>query len=279
MSRTFFNSIFNSSLPRASPPRSLFFKILKNTTMKLRKIFPVSLLAMLVIFLSSCNSGSETTTATDSMSVDADTATATTTAPETNVITTPENILTVRHKVKDFAKWKTSYDEHDSMRLANGIHNYVIGRGVNDSSMVLVAVKCDDLAKAKAFSKDASLKTAMQKGGVTGTPSFKFSTVVYQDMAPNMSDLRSMTTFTVKDWDAWKTSFESNRQLRTDNGLTDRAYGYDVDDNHKVTLVVAVNDSAKAEAFWKGDVIKQRRAESGVISEPERFVYRVVQKY
>ena len=245
--------------------------------MKPQKFLFMPLLAMLVFFLSSCNNGSETTTTTDSVS--SDSVTATTTAPETNVVTTPENVMVVKHKVKDFAKWKTSYDEHDSLRLANGIHNYVIGRGVQDSNTVMVAVKFDDVAKAKAFAKDPSLKAAMQKGGVTGTPSFKFSTVVYQDMAPDMSDLRSMTTFTVKDWDAWKTAFESNRQLRTDNGVTDRAYGYEVDDNHKVVLVVAVNDSAKAEAFWNGDVIKQRRAESGVIGQPERFIYRVVQKY
>ena len=247
--------------------------------MKPQKFLCLPLLAILIFFLSSCNSGSDETTTTTTDSVSSDTVTATTTAPETNVVTTPENVMVVRHKVKDFAKWKASYDEHDSMRLANGIHNYVIGRGVKDTNTVMVAVKFDDVAKAKAFSKDPSLKAAMQKGGVTGTPSFSLSTVVYQDMAASMSDLRSMTTFTVKDWDAWKKSFESYRQSRTDNGLTDRAYGYDIDDNHKVTLVVGVNDSAKAEAFWNGEVIKQRRAESGVVGQPERFVYRVVQKY
>src|SRR5687768_2248855 len=201
--------------------------------MKPQKFFFMPLLAILVFVLSSCNSGSDTTTTTDSVSSDTVTAT-TTTTPETNIVTTPENVMVAKHKVKDFAKWKASYDEHDSLRLANGIHNYVIGRGVEDSNMVMVAVKFDDVAKAKAFAKDPSLKAAMQKGGVTGTPSFKFTTVVYQDMNPNMSDLRAMTTFTVKDWDAWKTAFESHRQLRTDNGVTDRAYGYEVDDNHKV---------------------------------------------
>jgi hypothetical protein len=187
--------------------------------------------------------------------------------------------MVVRHKVKDYAKFKTSYDAHDSMRLASGIHSYVIGRGVEDSNMVMVAVKLDDVDKAKTFGKSPSLKEAMQKAGVTGTPNIKFSTVVYQDMSSNMSDLRSMTFFTVKEWDAWKTSFESYRQLRTDNGLTDRAYGYDVDDNHKVVLVVGINDTAKANAYWNGDLIKQKRAESGVVGQPERFVYRVVEKY
>lgn len=237
------------------------------------------LLATLVFFLTSCNSGSEETTSTDTVSSDTMTSAAAATTPESNVVTTPENIMVVRHKVKDYATFKTSYDAHDSMRLANGIHNFVIGRGMEDSNMVMVAVKFDDVDKAKAFGKSPSLKAAMQKAGVTGAPNIRYSTVVYQDMSPNMSDLRSMTTFTVKDWDAWKTSFESSRQLRTDNGLTDRAYGYDLDDNHKVMLVVGINDTAKANAFWNGDLIKQKRAESGVIGQTERFVYRVVEKY
>ena len=112
-----------------------------------------------------------------------------------------------------------------------------------------------------------------------GAPTIMLNTVVYQDMSTNASDLRSMTTFTVKDWDAWRKSFESHRQTRLDNGLTDRAYGYDVDDNHKVTLVVAVNDTAKASAFWKSDLLKQQRAEGGVVGEVKRRVYHVVAKY
>ncbi len=230
-----------------------------------------------VIFFSACNGDGEKTETTGTDST-ATTKTDSSTTTST-VNTTPETVLIVRHKVADFAKWKISYDAHDSFRLASGIHNYVIGRGVDDSNMVMVATKADDADKAKAFVKDPSLKAAMQKGGVTGAPMINITTVVYQDGAQNMSDLRSMTFFNVKDWDAWKTAFESNRQLRADNGLTDRAYGHDVDDNKKVILVVAINDTAKANAYWNGDLIKQKRAESGVVGEVKRFVYRVVQKY
>ena len=235
-------------------------------------------MGIVFVFLFSSCGGNEEKTGTTSTDTTA-TAAKTDSAATSDVVTTPQTILIVWHKVADFSKWKMSYDAHDSMKLASGIHNYIIGRGVDDSNMVLVATKADDAAKAKAFAKDPSLKAAMQKGGVVGAPSISLNTVVYQDRSKNMSDLRSMTMFTVKDWDAWKKSFESNRQVRTDNGLTDRAYGYDVDDNHKVTLVVAINDTAKANAYWKSDLIKQKRAEAGVVGEVKRFVYRVVQKY
>jgi hypothetical protein len=236
----------------------------------------LSALGIAFVFLfSSCGGDEEKTTDT------ATTTDSTVTPPTTQstVDTTPQTVIIVWHKVANFEKWKVGYDAHDSFRLASGVHNYVIGRSVDDSNLVLVALKADDVEKAKAFTKSASLKEAMKKAGVVGAPTVMINTVVYQDQAANMPDLRGMTNFTVKDWNAWKSSFESNRQVRTDNGLTDRAYGYDPDDNHKVTLVVAINDTAKANAYWNSDLIKQKRAESGVVGEVKRHVYRVVQKY
>ena len=234
---------------------------------------------VLVFFLTSCGESEQTT------STDSDSTTIETTSPEaameTNtIITTPENMMIVTHKVSDFEKWKASYDEHDSMRLVHGIHSYVIGRGVEDANMVFVAVKADDMAKAKAFAKDPSLKKAMQKGGVVGTPSISLNTTTWQDTAvlgPHI--IRSRTTFTVKDWDAWQKSFADGKQERLDNGITDRVYGYDPDDNKKVSLVTALMDTAKAFAYFNSDALKKRREAGGVIGEPKRFLFRVVQRY
>jgi len=244
------------------------------------KTAPALLVATCMMFLSSCgNNQQKNEAATTDTSTSATTTTTTTASSKTDIDTTPQTMLLVRHKVANYAKWKLSYDSHDSFRIASGIHNYVIARGVEDSDMLLVATKADDVAKAKAFIKDPSLKAAMQKGGVMGSPLISLTTTVYQDNSQNMSDLRAMTNFTVKDWNAWKKAFESNRQFRAEQGLTDRAYGHDVDDNKKVTLVVAINDTAKANAYWNSAAIKQKRAESGVVGEVKRFVYHVVQKY
>jgi hypothetical protein len=245
--------------------------------MKKLKLFYAGALA-LAMFFSSCGGGDEKkeTATTDSTST---APKMDSTAATSDVVTTPQSIVIIWQKVADFSKWKPIYDGHDTARVSHGLHNYVIGRDVNDSNTVLVALKADDMVKAKEFAKDPGLKAAMQKGGVMGAPTIMFSTVVYTDNAINMSDMRSMSNFTVKDWDAWKKSFESHRQTRIDNGLTDRAYGYDADDNHKVTLVVGINDTAKANAFWKSDLLKQQRAEGGVVGEVKRHVYRVVQKY
>ena len=235
--------------------------------------------ASFIFVLTSCGSN-QSNESTETTAAD------TTAAPSNNSVTaastivnTPQNMMVVTHRVANFAKWKASYEDNDSLRLAFGVHNYVIGRSIDDSNMVMVAVKLDDLEKGKTFSKDPSLKKAMQKGGVVGAPNIQFTTMIYQDTATIGTDIRSRTTFTVKDFENWRKTFESHKQTRIDNGLTDRAFGHDINDDHKVTLVVAVNDTAKAQAFWKSDLLKQQRAESGVTSQPQRFVYRVVQRY
>ena len=254
-------------------PFAFFYSKIK--TMNKRKFYGSLLCTASTIFLFSCNNADNTASETTST----DTAVTTTDAPVNTIVTTPENIMTVRHKVADYNKWLANFESADSMKAANGLHNYVIGRSVDDTSMLLVATKADDIAKAKAFGNSAELKARMKDYGVTGKPDIEYMTTVYQDTAQINTDLRARTKVTVKDWDAWKTSFESRRQDRIDAGLIDRVYGYDPDDNKKVTIVVAVTDTAKANAFWNSDKLKQDMEKGGVVGKPERFVFRVTKRY
>jgi heme-degrading monooxygenase HmoA len=243
--------------------------------MKYYSSLPATLLAMILFCMISCGEQNESET---SEVTNDTTASSTTSAPST-IVTTPQHMMIVRHKVADFEKFMTAYEAHDSLRTVNGVRSYVIGRGITDPNMVLVATKVDDIEKAKAFGQSSALKQAMQKAGSTGKPEIRFTTMTYQDTGMISGDLRSRTTFTVKDWDSWQRSFDSSRQVRVDNGLLDRAYGHEVDNNKKVTVVVAVTDTAKANAFWKSDQLKQLRARSGAIGQPERFLFRVVKRY
>ena len=231
--------------------------------------------AALLLFTISCNDATEEP-ATDETT--GDTTVAATTPATEPAAAAPQTILIARHKVKDYAKWKASYDANDSLRLANGMHSFVIGRGVEDPNTLLVAVKADDVEKAKAFSKSPELKKAMDAGGVIGTPKIVVATVPILNTNAK-SDLRSISFITVKDWDNWKSHFEANKQARLESGLEDRGYGHDVDDNHKVVVVYSVLDSAKGRAFQKGPAMQRRLDSSGVVGAPDRFWYRVVQSY
>ena len=211
--------------------------------------------------------------------------TAATPAPEpaapavSTIVTTPQNMVMVLHKVANFQKWHAAYDADDSARLANGLHNYVIGRGLRDTNMVLVVMKADDVEKAKARGKSPDLKKVMQKAGVTSTPEFLYVTTTWQDTA-NIGDvIRSRTIMNIKDYTAWEKNFQDGKQERLDNGIADRAYGYDASDKTKVSLVTAVTDTTKAFAYYTSDALKKRRAAGGVTGEPKRFLFRIAKRY
>jgi hypothetical protein len=239
------------------------------------KLFNFITACVFCLLMASCSGNKEK----ESVTTNTDTA-ITTESPVTNsIVTTPQLMLVAKHKVRDFAKWKTSFDAHDSLRLAHGIHDYVIGRSAEDSNNILVAFKIDDAEKAKAFSKSNELKAALKDGGVLNPPKVTMINMIWQDTSIIGSVLRSETSFSVKEWNTWRANFESANQERLENGITTRAFGHDVDDNTKVVLVTALLDTAKARAYWNSDMLKKRREAGGVMSEPERFVFHVVHRY
>src|SRR6476620_9346219 len=89
--------------------------------------------AVLAILFTSCGSNDTTNQTTTDTTKNGDTSTAKTVTPESTapntIVTTPASMVIVMHKVANYAKWQAAYDGHDSARLANGLHNYVIGRG------------------------------------------------------------------------------------------------------------------------------------------------------
>lgn len=243
------------------------------------RFLPAQLLAVVFLVAACNNQNQNEVSKTDTTKTISTEATATTTSPASTIITTPQDMVVIVQKVANYNKWKMVYDGRDSARMAAGIHSYVVGRGLQDSNMVLVAMKADDTAKATAFMKDPNLKAAMQKGGIIGTPQMSLITVTFQDTGALSSSLRSSVMLTVKDWDNWLKSFEEGKQQRIDNGIAVRAYGHDAKDNHKVRVVTALVDSAKAVAYFKSDTLKKRMAASGVVGQPTRFLYRIVQRY
>jgi hypothetical protein len=223
--------------------------------------------------ISSCNSGEEKKAGENS----ADTTTVK--APETATPVKPANLMVMTHKVANYAKWQAGYEAGDSMRLAYGLHNYVLARGIKDTNMVMVVVKIDDAAKAKEFSTFPGLKAAMQKAGVTSTPTISYLDVQMQDTTPNTISARVMVTHKVKDWDAWKKVYDEDKPNRINAGLTDRVLAYSIGDNHQVSIVFMVSDMKKAEDFSKSPELKARMEAGGVEGPPSFFYYTVAKKY
>ena len=236
---------------------------------RVRFFTTISITAGIILF-SSCNSKKDKKAEENNMT----TTTETVTAPSG-----PTEVMIVKHKVADYAKWKPGYDAHDSVRLANGLHSYVIARGVDDSNLVLVAMIMDDVDKAKAMAADPGLKDVMKKAGVVGAPEIDYIHSVMNDTTALQTTIRVMIRSKIKDWDVWKKSFDGHIQKRIDAGLTDRVVAYTIGDNHHVTLVFAVADMDKAKAFMNSQDLKDRMKEAGVEGPPDIYFYRIVQKY
>lgn len=242
--------------------------------MKQLKLLSSAAIALLMLF--SCNSGNdEKTTATTKTDT---TVTATTEKPP-ETPARPALTMLIKHKVSNFAKWFPAYESHDSVRLSYGLHNFVVARGIKDSNMVMVALRMDDTAKAKQFATNPSLKTAMQKGGVVGAPTFYYTENKWHDSTTDQSTTRVIIFHKVKDWEAWKKSFDGHKQARIDGGLTDRAISTFVDDPHMVSVVLVVNDMKKAQDFMNSKDLKDKMNEAGVEGAPDIFFYHVIKEY
>lgn len=191
----------------------------------------------------------------------------------------PGNLVVAMHKVANFNKWLAVYESQDSLHNAYALRKYVIGRGVKDSNMVMIAMWMDDTAKAKQFMNSPSLKDVMKKAGVTSAPTVDFYEMQMLDTSANVAPTRLIVTHKVKDWDAWKTGFDSHKQARLDAGLTDRAVGYKLGDNKSVSIVFAVADMKKAEDFSKSPDLKEKMEKGGVEGPPTKFFYTVAKRY
>ena len=250
--------------------------------MKQVKFFATVFVAAGMLFLNSCNSGEEKkaeTTGTDSSAVKPDSSTVAKETPPVTTATGPTSIMTIKHKVANYGKWKPAYESHDSVRLSYGLHNYVVARGTDDSNLVMVALKMDDVNKARELAASQGMKDRIKKAGVTGPVSIDYLESVMNDTTALQQTVRLMVKHKVKDWDAWKKTFDSTKQTRIDAGLTDRVVSHSVEDNKNVTVVFAVADVAKAKAFFNSKDLKDKMAKAGVVGPPSFFFYRIVANY
>jgi len=242
--------------------------------MKQFKFLATSIVVIISLFPVSCNEGSE------KKSDETKTDTTIITTGEPVAPAKPANFLLIKHKLANYTKWLPEYESHDSARLANGLSNYVVGRGTgSDSNTVLVALKMTDAGKAKEFTASQGMKERMQKAGVIGMPSFTYLETVVFETSTDATTTRVLMMHKVKDWDAWKKEFDSHKQVRLDAGLVDRAVGYSVGDNHMVTVVCAVTDMEKAKAFMASKDLKDKMTAAGVEGAPGIFFYNVAKMY
>ncbi len=80
----------------------------------------------------------------------------------------------IHHNVRDFAVWKSAFDEHASTQTAAGMTNGRVFQSADDPNAVTILFDVADIARAKEFVGSADLKSAMEGAGVVSAPSFYY---------------------------------------------------------------------------------------------------------
>ena len=82
--------------------------------------------------------------------------------------------MLIRHKVQDYDRWKTAFDEHGTARQAAGSKGGYLFRSADDPKELVIIFEWDDLEKARQFVASDDLRQAMEGAGVTGPPEIRF---------------------------------------------------------------------------------------------------------
>ncbi|MEN8375992.1 MAG: cyclase [Gemmatimonadota bacterium] len=86
--------------------------------------------------------------------------------------------LLVRHRVRDYARWKDVFDSRAGVRADAGSLGGIVFRDGDDPEDVIVVMEWDDLDRARDFAERDDLAEAMDRAGVMGQPEFVFLVAV-----------------------------------------------------------------------------------------------------
>ena len=80
----------------------------------------------------------------------------------------------VNHKVEDYDKWMTVFNDTSDMLKTQGAKVSSVFRSADDPNQVVVLTQFENLESVKSFVESHELRTAMQKAGVKGNPEIIF---------------------------------------------------------------------------------------------------------
>lgn len=87
--------------------------------------------------------------------------------------------MIITHRVWDFSAWSTGYWTYhaaDGVRRANGIIGHAVNQAMDDPNLVVVYSQVETHDALQAFLAKPELKAAMERAGVTGSPTVTFHT-------------------------------------------------------------------------------------------------------
>jgi quinol monooxygenase YgiN len=223
----------------------------------------------------SCNKNQETTsetTVTDSTAVAA--APADTASAEFK----PFNVITIKHSVQDYAKWRPLFDSDSVARNEAGMKLITVSRGIDKPNDINLAFEIADVQKAKDFAANPRLKAVMEKGGVNSAPTIDYVNVIRFDKEAMAQKDYIEVTHKVKDFNAWLKVFDAEGPAkRAEEGMKDMVLARDINNPNTVNLVFTITDMAKAKAAINSEAKKKLMTEAGVVGKPRILFYHMTE--
>jgi hypothetical protein len=188
----------------------------------------------------------------------------------------PFKAVMLVHPVADFNKWKQMYNAGDSLRNLYGVNKHFVGRGQDDTSMVLVMNKISEGQREKDLALLPQLKEHMKQAGITAEPIVSMIQVIAEKNAVTESD-RVMISFNVTDFKIWKNMFDKEgSEAGTAYGLAEKSIARNLVDSNRVYVQYVVTDRAKAEARIISPAFESMMINEGVKMESaDVFFYTV----
>ncbi len=185
----------------------------------------------------------------------------------------PFDFAEINHTVKDYAKWRPIFDADSVARNENGLSKIVVGRGMENTNKVYIALSVSDVQKAKDFSNNPRLKEVMGKGGVVSKPEIGF----YHAMRFNPDSKEKqwvVINHKVKDFDAWLKVYDGEGTAkRAEEGMVDVLLARGIDDPSIVYIVFDIIDLEKAKAAMSSEAKKNLMMSAGVEGAPKIDFY------
>jgi hypothetical protein len=82
--------------------------------------------------------------------------------------------LMVRCKVKDFAKWKSLFDQHGETRKHSGSKGGYFFQNADNPNETIFLLEWENLADARKFAGDPSVQNVLMQAGLTDQPNVYF---------------------------------------------------------------------------------------------------------
>ncbi len=82
--------------------------------------------------------------------------------------------ILVHHKIEEYNKWKSAFDDHSSIRAEHGSTGGKIFRNADDPNDIFVLLEISSIENGKKFAQSDSLKEAMEEAGVISLPEVFF---------------------------------------------------------------------------------------------------------